>query len=96
MIGFSLFPKIEYVTSSRSAGIVPPHSNFKSPPCDSLHVLISINDDDDDDDDNDDNDDDDEHLYMCRNRDMIFVFCGGNVFVTAHSAHSSQLTLNMR
>ena len=85
MIGFSLFPKIEYVTSSRSAGIVPPHSNFKSPPCDSLHVLISINDDDDDDDDNDDNDDDDEHLYMCRNRDMIcdlLCFCGGNVFVT--------------
>ena len=40
-IGFPGFPKMEYVTSSLSDGIVSPHSKCKSPLCERLHVLIS-------------------------------------------------------
>ena len=46
MIGFPGFPKIEYVTSSLSDGIVSPHSKCKSPLCERLQVLNSTDVDD--------------------------------------------------
>ena len=60
MIGFPGFPKIEYVTSSLSDGIVSPHSKCKSPLCERLHFLIST-----------DVDDDALRLNVCRSLRMI-------------------------